>query len=197
LSGFPYRRKKRRLRRWPGRGGGRGRRPRELAARRRTAAAVRRGILRPDRARRRWGWRSSEEVGHSRGRRGLVGPGSPTRALDRGRQLGHERQRPAESRCTGAAKATKRPDSYVISQHGYVRINDSIGKHRKTEWAWARTFQKGRSRRNERLVLVQHLGTVSWIEDTLRPDVKCDSGGTCPRCAAPFFITKTSAYVGI
>jgi hypothetical protein len=98
-----------------------------------------------------------------------------------------------------AAKATNDLPAYVIAQHGYVRINDSIGKHRRTEWAWGQDqFQKGEVATSERLVLVQDRGTVSWIEDTLRPDVRCDSGGTCPTMLPlQFFITKTQAFAGI
>jgi hypothetical protein len=98
-----------------------------------------------------------------------------------------------------AAKATNDLPAYVISQHGYVRINDSIGKHRKTEWAWGQDqFQAGEVATNEHIVLVQNHGVVVWIEDTLRPDVTCDSGGTCPTMLPlQFFITKTRAYAGI
>jgi hypothetical protein len=98
-----------------------------------------------------------------------------------------------------AARATNALPAYVISQHGYVRINDSIGKHRRTEWAWGQDqFQSGEVATTERLVLVQRHGSVAWIEDTLHPDVKCDSGGTCPAMLPlQFFITPTRAYVGI
>jgi hypothetical protein len=98
-----------------------------------------------------------------------------------------------------AAKATNDLPAYVITQHGYVRINDSIGKHRTSEWAWGQDqFQKGEVATTEHLVLVQRHGAVAWIIDTLRPDVKCDSGGTCPAMLPlQFFITKTRAFAGI
>jgi hypothetical protein len=98
-----------------------------------------------------------------------------------------------------AAKATNDLPAYVIIQHGYVRINDSIGKHRTSEWAWGQDqFQPGEVATTEHLVLVQRHGVVAWIEDTLYPDVKCDSGGTCPAMLPlQFFITKSRAYAGI
>lgn len=98
-----------------------------------------------------------------------------------------------------AARATNDLPAYVIDQRGYVRIHTSIGKHRAMEWAWGQDqFQKGEVATTERLVLVQNHGVVAWIEDTLTPDVKCDSETSCAsKLPLQFVITKTRAFVGI
>ncbi len=88
---------------------------------------------------------------------------------------------------------------YVIAQHGYVRIDDSIGRHRLTLWAWGQDqFQPGEVSTNERLVLSQRHGRVLWILDTLRPVKTCAQGGPCPSILPlQFFITQSAAYAGI
>lgn len=88
---------------------------------------------------------------------------------------------------------------YVINQHGYVRIDDSIGRHRLTLWAWgSEQFQPGEEATNERIELSQRSGRVTWILDTLRPAKTCAQGGPCPSILPlQFFITAKAAFVGI
>jgi hypothetical protein len=98
-----------------------------------------------------------------------------------------------------AATTMNRLSAYVIYQSGYVRIRTSIGKHRVSEWAWGEDqFQKGEVPTNETIVLVQHGGTVTYIEDTVRPQKTCSQGGACPTILPlQFVITEKAAFAGI
>jgi hypothetical protein len=97
------------------------------------------------------------------------------------------------------ATTMNRLPAYVIHQAGYVRIRTSIGKHRVTEWAWGEDqFQKNEVATNETIVLVQHAGNVTYIEDTLRPQKTCAQGGACPTILPlQFVITEKAAFAGI
>lgn len=98
-----------------------------------------------------------------------------------------------------AASVMNHLPAYVVSQHGYVRIRDSIGRHRATSWAWGQDqFQPGEEATNEHLVLVQRDGRVAWLEDTLRPVRTCAQGGVCPTILPlEFVITPSADWVGI
>lgn len=98
-----------------------------------------------------------------------------------------------------AASAMNHLPAYVINQHGYVRIDDSLGPKRLTRWAWGQDqFQPGEEAANERLVLVQRDGHVAWLDDVLRPVKTCAQGGICPRVfPLEFVITPSAAFVGI
>lgn len=98
-----------------------------------------------------------------------------------------------------AASTMNHLGAYVITQHGYVRIADSIGRHRLVLWSWGQDqFQPGEEATNERLVLVQRDGNVAWILDTVRPVRTCAQGGVCPTILPlQFYITPSRAYVGV
>ena len=97
------------------------------------------------------------------------------------------------------ATTMNRLSAYVIHQSGYVRMRTSIGKHRVTAWAWGEDqFQKNEVATNETIVLVQHGGNVTYIEDTLRPQKTCSQGGACPTMLPlQFVINEKAAFAGI
>jgi hypothetical protein len=98
-----------------------------------------------------------------------------------------------------AVHATNALPAYVQHQTGYVQFEDSLGPKRVAHWAWGwDQAQRGYHPATERLVIVQHDGKVSWIEDTLSASTKGCHSPSC-RLALPivFLITPTKAFYGI
>jgi len=96
-----------------------------------------------------------------------------------------------------AARATNALPAYVITQSGYVRIDDSLGPRRRVHWAWGwAQAQPGYRAATERLVVVQRGGRTAWLEDTITPTAaSCrDDCGVVP---IELVITHSAAYDGL
>lgn len=98
-----------------------------------------------------------------------------------------------------AAARTDALAAYVLNQNGWMRASDSVPKD-QVAWAWGFAQFKSRIRiypARERIVVVQHKGSTSWLQDTVTPiDTACKKPA-CRQYPIEIVVFRSEAFEGI